>query len=281
MDLRQLAYFEAVADHGTYTAAADHLHVAQPALWKLVHELERELGIALFERIGRRVRITPDGAALLERIRPVLAGADRVSRPRKRSARRADRAHPHRVLRAPHRCISCAGDGDVPRRNPDVAVELRDYASTTTPASAASNPLVESLRAGEVDVILSAPFDDEACTGFPVYEVRVMIASPRGIHSADGVESTSKPYVKSPSSRARPATSRGPNSRPPAGAPASSPTSKRRARARPRCSASRITGSVSRCSQATRYQRVGRRRRSPSIVRRCAIPCGSITGARV
>src|SRR6266404_5314928 len=79
MELRQLEYFSVVAVPLTNTAAAARLHVAQPALWKQVNDLERELGVSLFERIGRRVRITSAGRQLLERVDQILAAARGLS----------------------------------------------------------------------------------------------------------------------------------------------------------------------------------------------------------
>ena len=61
MDLRQLRYALAVVDEGTFTAAATACYVAQPSLSQAVASLERELGVALFERLGRRVELTAAG----------------------------------------------------------------------------------------------------------------------------------------------------------------------------------------------------------------------------
>lgn len=73
MDLRQIAYVEAVARNANFTRAAAELHVAQPALSHAVRRLEGELGVRLFERTSRRVTLTPAGTAFVER-------AGRVSR---------------------------------------------------------------------------------------------------------------------------------------------------------------------------------------------------------
>lgn len=73
MDLRQIAYVEAVARNANFTRAAAELHVAQPALSVAIRRLEAELGVRLFERTSRRVSLTPAGTAFLER-------AARVSR---------------------------------------------------------------------------------------------------------------------------------------------------------------------------------------------------------
>jgi DNA-binding transcriptional LysR family regulator len=72
MDLRRLRMFLAVVDHGTVTRAAAACFVSQPALSQAVRELERELGVALFDRIGRRVRLTAAGEALVGPARQVF-----------------------------------------------------------------------------------------------------------------------------------------------------------------------------------------------------------------
>jgi DNA-binding transcriptional LysR family regulator len=72
MDSQRLRHFLAVVDHGGFTAAAREVYVSQPALSLAVKELEAELGVALFVRTGRRVKLTPAGTALLEPARQVL-----------------------------------------------------------------------------------------------------------------------------------------------------------------------------------------------------------------
>ena len=72
MDLRRLTYFLAVVDHGGFTAAADEMDVSQPALSLAVKELERELAVGLFARVGRRVHLTAAGEALVGPARQAL-----------------------------------------------------------------------------------------------------------------------------------------------------------------------------------------------------------------
>jgi LysR family transcriptional regulator, transcription activator of glutamate synthase operon len=78
MELRQLAYAEAVARHRHFTRAAEELHVAQSALSHQIRRLEAELGTELFERTSRRVVPTEAGKALAARARRVLAEIDGV-----------------------------------------------------------------------------------------------------------------------------------------------------------------------------------------------------------
>lgn len=65
MDLKQLQYFLAVAEHLNFSRAAEALYISQPTLSYQIAELERELGTTLFQRDRRKVFLTPAGGALL------------------------------------------------------------------------------------------------------------------------------------------------------------------------------------------------------------------------
>jgi DNA-binding transcriptional LysR family regulator len=73
---RDLRYFVAVAEELHFTRAAERLFVSQPALSKQIRMLERTLGVALFERRGREVRLTTTGARLLPDAQRLLADWD-------------------------------------------------------------------------------------------------------------------------------------------------------------------------------------------------------------
>jgi DNA-binding transcriptional LysR family regulator len=66
MDLRQLEIIRAIADAGSFTGAGERLHVSQSAISRQILLLEEELNEAVFLRVGRRIRITPAGEALLQ-----------------------------------------------------------------------------------------------------------------------------------------------------------------------------------------------------------------------
>lgn len=74
--LRQLEYAVAVADEGHFGRAAELAHVSQPGLSSQVAELERRLGVPLFERTSRAVHPTAVGQILIERFRAVLRDID-------------------------------------------------------------------------------------------------------------------------------------------------------------------------------------------------------------
>jgi LysR family transcriptional regulator, cyn operon transcriptional activator len=73
MNLRHLRAFAAIADFGGFARAAPALHLSQPALSRQIHALEAQLGMPLFDRVGRGVRLTSEGEDLLRRSRRLLA----------------------------------------------------------------------------------------------------------------------------------------------------------------------------------------------------------------
>jgi DNA-binding transcriptional LysR family regulator len=79
MELRHLRYFVAVAEAGSVSRAAARLHLTQPALSRRIRDLERDLGVELFDRIGRRIELTAQGEDLLHRSRDLLAGAEALA----------------------------------------------------------------------------------------------------------------------------------------------------------------------------------------------------------
>lgn len=80
LHLQQLAYLREVARQGSISAAADALHVSQPALSQALSELSRRLSSPLFERAGRRRRLTAAGAEVLRFAEETLASAEALER---------------------------------------------------------------------------------------------------------------------------------------------------------------------------------------------------------
>jgi DNA-binding transcriptional LysR family regulator len=75
VNLRNLRTFVIVADAGGFSRARGRLNLTQPAASRQILALEQELGIALFDRIGRRIELTSDGEDLLRRSRRLLEDA--------------------------------------------------------------------------------------------------------------------------------------------------------------------------------------------------------------
>ena len=80
MELLQLKYFLAVAESEHMTNTAKQLHIAQPALTQSIHRLEQELGVSLFERAGRGIRLSPAGAYVRDRVKPAMETLEDVAR---------------------------------------------------------------------------------------------------------------------------------------------------------------------------------------------------------
>jgi DNA-binding transcriptional LysR family regulator len=77
-ELRHFRSFVGVADAGTVSRAAQRLHMSQPALSRQIADLERELGVRLFDRVGRRLALTRHGEELLARGRRLLSEMDAI-----------------------------------------------------------------------------------------------------------------------------------------------------------------------------------------------------------
>lgn len=85
MNIRDLRYLVALAEHRHFGRAAEASHVSQPTLSTQIRKLEDELGVPLVERAPRRVMLTPIGADIAERARVILDQVDQL----REAARRA------------------------------------------------------------------------------------------------------------------------------------------------------------------------------------------------
>lgn len=177
MELRQLAYFEAVARLGGFTRAAEQLHVAQPAVSAQISKLERELGASLFRRTTREVSLTPAGRQLLVRVRQVLQELD---------VARAEVQDFATVVRGRVRIGVTPVIGALPlptlmstfrRTHPGVQLDL----STGLIAE-----LQDSLDAADLDVVIGPKHtDDPRFTAVPVAkEGLVLVTGPGAVHGS-------------------------------------------------------------------------------------------------
>ena len=151
MDLRHLRAFVAIVDTGGFVRAATRVSLSQPALSRQVRALEAELGVRLFDRAGRRVRLTPEGEDLLERGRRLLVDAESL-RERAR-ALRSGRTGLLRVGATPQAMATMLA-GFLPRyrrRHPGVDVHLVEDGGGRLPTR---------LARGEVSLALMPAGDD-------------------------------------------------------------------------------------------------------------------------
>lgn len=127
MTLRQLEYLLAVAEAGSFTKAAERLHVAQPSLSQQIQALEAELGGRLLDRPPRAVRLTAAGRAFAEEARVALDAAARAVE----GARREIDALPDMLAIVTVRSLAVAMLPECVRRwrelHPDIAITLHEY----------------------------------------------------------------------------------------------------------------------------------------------------------
>lgn len=72
MNIRLLRIFQEVCRTGNITRASEALHMTQPAVSQAIQELERETGLTLFERLGRKIHVSEIGLAYLGKVEPLL-----------------------------------------------------------------------------------------------------------------------------------------------------------------------------------------------------------------
>lgn len=132
MDLRHTRTFVTVAELGTVSRAAAHLRISQPALSRQIANLEEELGLKLFDRVGRRLLLTSDGEQLLGDCRDLLNHA-RAVRERAQLLRHED-AGVLKVAAAPGNIESVFPDFlcQFAKRYPNVQVKLIDAVGPKT-----------------------------------------------------------------------------------------------------------------------------------------------------
>src|SRR5258708_22297308 len=81
MDLRRLRTFVTVAEQGSVSKAALRLHITQPALSRQIRALQQDLGLLLFDRVGRGLVLTPERGQLLGHCRDLLSQASSLNEP--------------------------------------------------------------------------------------------------------------------------------------------------------------------------------------------------------
>lgn len=167
-----MRYFVAVAEDGSFSRAAERLHISQPPLSTQIKSLEAEFGVRLLERNNRGVTLTPAGAAFYEEVRSVLARLEHA-----RS--RAIQAEQGEVGMLSVGFVSIVDYSLLPpalksfrARFPRVEVQLHEL---TTDAQ------IRELRAARLDLGLAlAPVDEPDLQFTPVSREELVLAVPAG-----------------------------------------------------------------------------------------------------
>jgi DNA-binding transcriptional LysR family regulator len=186
IDLRRLRTFVTVVDCGAVMRAAERLRITQPALSRQIRSLEQELGFQLFERVGRRLIVTPQGEQFLGECRGLLAHAGTLTE-RAQSLRRGD----IRVLRVAASGATIEGAfasflGCYAARVPDVQLTLVEQDDPTEHLA--------MLERGEVHVsvnpVNNIKVDDTRFASYllPPFRVLAACAPSLGIKQADAID---------------------------------------------------------------------------------------------
>ncbi|GHF73014.1 transcriptional regulator [Streptomyces mashuensis] len=176
MDLLSLRYFQAVARHQHISRAAEELRVAQPSVSRTIIRLESELGVPLFDRYGRRIRLNEHGAAFLRRVDRALNELDDA----RRELADAAVAGPGRVAVAAETLVQLAAVL-TPFRAQCPGVEVRLF-------QAPLESMRRHLLRGEVDFALaSQPLAGTGLRSQELVREDVLLAVPPG-HALAGRE---------------------------------------------------------------------------------------------
>ena len=168
--LKQLRYFEALAQHGHFGRAANACAISQPALSVQIKELEASLGTDLFERGQRLVRLTIFGEEFASRVRGILQSVDELA-----ELARASKHHLVGRLRigiiptiAPY--LLPAIIENLTRMNDSIDLQVRE---TLTPK------LVEELAEGRLDAaIVALPVSEPSLTEVALFEENFVLIRP-------------------------------------------------------------------------------------------------------
>jgi DNA-binding transcriptional LysR family regulator len=171
MELRHVRYFVAVAEHQHFGRAAEALHTAQPSLSQQVRQLEREIGVPLFERTTRKLRLTPAGELFLAESRQLLAHVT-ASVERARAVAKGERGHLTVTF-----VSGAMGAGALPHVMHDFQESHPDVALNVQPMPAFTQ--IESLREGHVHVgFFSAGYKEEEFGEQFLWRERLVLAAP-------------------------------------------------------------------------------------------------------
>jgi DNA-binding transcriptional LysR family regulator len=152
MTLPQLRYFLAAADHGSFSAAAETLLMAQPSLSDQIRRLEAELGVPLFARAGRRLELTEAGRMLRPHAERTLAAAEEAVESVKEVRTLTGGTASFGTFGSAHHYLLGGLVQDFRRRYPDVRVRVVGQNSAE---------VADAIREGRLEAgLIALPIDD-------------------------------------------------------------------------------------------------------------------------
>lgn len=181
IDLRLLRAFVAVAETENVGQAAERLHISQSPLSRQIMQLEAQLGLALFERVRQRMRLTQEGRLLLAEARSLLSQAAQVEMRAGQIARgELGNLAIGYVEAAMHSGIIPGALKRLKNERPEAGVTVHPMRSRAQ---------VEALRCREIDFgLLHSPPDDPGFEVMEIHEEPILLAVARDHPLADRTE---------------------------------------------------------------------------------------------
>lgn len=177
LTLQQLRYFLAACEHGSFTAAADALYIAQPSLAEQVRRLENELGVRLFVRTGRRLTLTEAGSNLQTHAKRVMAAVDGAIASVKGTKELRGGTASLGTFGVAYRYFVKEVVTTFVARHPDVSVRVIGQHSFE---------VIEKIRRGELEAgLVALPVDESGLVVEPVMSDEILYAALSGPDTAE------------------------------------------------------------------------------------------------
>lgn len=169
MEMRTVQYFITVAELLNFSAAANKLGLSQSAISRQVQLMEAELGVQVFDRVGRKVFLTPAGRDLLERCYEVRNGMDSLTA---RATELASGTQGTIRIGATPQTLESVVSRILPRfmqKHPDLRISLVEDGSAK---------LSETVERGEIDLAIGALGADRGLKSRTLFPLVVLVALP-------------------------------------------------------------------------------------------------------
>jgi DNA-binding transcriptional LysR family regulator len=169
LTLQQLAYFLAAAEHGSFSAAAESLLMAQPSLSEQVRRLEAELGVPLFVRAGRGLELTEAGRLLRPHAQRTLAEAQAAAESVREVRDLTGGTVAFGTFGSAHHYLTGGLVQDFRKRYPQVRVRVVGQNSAE---------VADAVRDGRLEAgLVVLPVDDRGLAVRPVFEEELLYLS--------------------------------------------------------------------------------------------------------
>ena len=173
MTLQQLRYFLSTCQHGSFTAAADALFIAQPSVAEQIRRLESEVGVRLFVRTGRKLELTEAGRTLRVHAERVMAAMDAAEAAMQGARNLRGGTASLGTFGVAQRYLVSELVTNFVSRHPDVTVRV---------VGQHSSEVIEQVRNGELEAgLIATPIDEPTLEVEPILNDEVLFLSRPGV----------------------------------------------------------------------------------------------------